>query len=423
MASIVIQPNGYRLIQLSEGEHPKRPKIRLRKVNKRQAETAKLYIEDLIGCKASGDPLKTATREWLASVPNFLRKRLEQVGMIEPQERRECPTLAEWLDRYIKSRVDVKESTRLHYEQVKSNLLEFYGKDKRLSQITAGCAEEFRLHLKGKGLAEATIRKRCSRAKQFLTAAVAKEIIKSNPFKSVRCGNVTNTERQYFVSAEEIEAVIAACPDAEWKTIFALARYGGLRVPSEVLLLKWTDIHWDEQRFLVHSPKTAHQGKASRVVPLFPELSAILLSAFENAETGAEFVISRYRSSRSNLRTQAHRIIKLAGLAPWQKVFQNCRSSRETELVEQFPIQTVTAWLGNSPQIAMKHYLQVTEAHFSKAVQIPVQPTSEIVRNTPHEANGEDREHAACGGMHKEAALCVNTGPHSAPRVGLEPTT
>jgi hypothetical protein len=46
----------------------------------------------------------------------------------------------------------------------------------------------------------------------------------------------------------------------------------------------------------------------------------------------------------------------------------NLRSTRETELVEKFPMHVVTAWLGNSPDIAKKHYLQLTEEHFQRAV-------------------------------------------------------
>lgn len=37
--------------------------------------------------------------------------------------------------------------------------------------------------------------------------------------------------------------------------------------------------------------------------------------------------------------------------------------------MENFPIQTVTSWLGNSPTIALRHSLQTTEAHFEEAVR------------------------------------------------------
>ncbi len=92
------------------------------------------------------------------------------------------------------------------------------------------------------------------------------------------------------------------------------------------------------------------------------------MEAFEQAEPGQKKVITMDLSISSNLRTQAHRIIKRAGLTPWGKTFQNLRSSRETELVEDFPIHVVTEWLGNSPDVARKHYLQTHEEHFKRAV-------------------------------------------------------
>ena len=43
------------------------------------------------------------------------------------------------------------------------------------------------------------------------------------------------------------------------------------------------------------------------------------------------------------------------------------RASRETELVEDFPIHVVTAWLGNSPDTAKLHYLSALETHYGRA--------------------------------------------------------
>ncbi len=106
---------------------------------------------------------------------------------------------------------------------------------------------------------------------------------------------------------------------------------------------------------------------------MFPELYPHLRDCFEQAEPGAEYVITRYRNTNANLRTQLQRIIKRAGLTPWPKLFQNLRSTRETELAESFPMHVVCAWIGNSQPVAAKYYLQVTEDHFRKAVQDPVQ--------------------------------------------------
>ncbi|MBS0203888.1 MAG: hypothetical protein JSS49_13365 [Planctomycetes bacterium] len=48
-------------------------------------------------------------------------------------------------------------------------------------------------------------------------------------------------------------------------------------------------------------------------------------------------------------------------------LFQNLRSSRETELAQEYSIHLVTAWLENTPKVAMEHYLQVRDEDFAKA--------------------------------------------------------
>jgi hypothetical protein len=89
-------------------------------------------------------------------------------------------------------------------------------------------------------------------------------------------------------------------------------------------------------------------------------------------------VITRYRTSNVNLRQQLKRIIKRAGLEPWPKLFQNLRSSRQTELAEKFAAHLVCAWIGNSEKIARDHYLQVRDADFQKAAQNPAQQAAEL---------------------------------------------
>jgi len=62
-----------------------------------------------------------------------------------------------------------------------------------------------------------------------------------------------------------IEKLLEACPDTEWRLIIALARCGGLRIPSEALALTWAGIDWAHGRFRVRSPKTEHhEGRVDR---------------------------------------------------------------------------------------------------------------------------------------------------------------
>lgn len=142
--------------------------------------------------------------------------------------------------------------------------------------------------------------------------------------------------------------------------------------------MRWECIDWDKRRITVISPKTArHPGGGQRIIPLFPELVSPLNDAYETAPEGAVYVITRHRSQaeseagwrNSNLRTRFGKIIRRAGLEPWPKPFHAMRASRETELTEKYPVQTAAAWLGNSPAIALKHYLRVLPEHFDRAIR------------------------------------------------------
>jgi hypothetical protein len=143
-----------------------------------------------------------------------------------------------------------------------------------------------------------------------------------------------------------------------------------VRTPSETLRLEWTDIYWDVSKFKVTSPKTEHhEGKAERLVPIFPELLPYLREAFEQAPEGARYVINRTRDPKVNWRTRLLKIIRRAGLTPWPKPFQNMRATRETELADEYPAHVVTAWIGNSERVATDHYLQITEEHWKSAAE------------------------------------------------------
>ena len=105
------------------------------------------------------------------------------------------------------------------------------------------------------------------------------------------------------------------------------------------------------------------------MLPLFPELRPHLEAVFDEAEPGTVHVIAKHRIASANLRTMLGRIFDRAGVKLWERAFQNMRASRETELTQEHPLHVVVQWLGNSAPIAARHYLQVTDADFDRAVQ------------------------------------------------------
>ena len=368
MASISREPNGRRTIQFV-GPDGKRRSIRLGKVSQRTAEAVKVKVEALNTAALTGHAPDDEVARWAAGLDQAMSDKLAAVGLLARRQYVSM-TLGDWLDCYVSGReADAKPNTLRNLRNTRKHFLDYFGPAKLLRDISAGDADEWRLNLKA-GRSEATVSREVKRARQFFRAAVRKRLIPENPFTDLPAPAQVNKSREHFISRETAGRVLEACPDAQWRLLFALSRFGGLRCPSEHLALRWADVDWERDRFTVHSPKTEHHaGGASRVVPIFAELRPYLEEAWDQAEPGTEYVITRYRKPNVNLRTQLLRIIKRAAAAPWPRLFHNLRASRQTELSEHYPSHVVCDWLGNSENIARQHYLQVLPEHFARAAK------------------------------------------------------
>jgi integrase len=384
MASISTDKSGKRRIQFVTADGS-RSAVYLGRLALKNAEKIKTKIEAIVEAQTAKVSLDNETAAWLAALPAALYGKLEAVGLAAERVTEYSVDLEAFLETYIDSRSDIKDSTRDHLRRARRNLVDFFGPAKPLRAITAGDADEFRRHV-NEIMGENSANRTCGRAKQFFRAAVRKKLIPESPFGDMKGVAVKpNRSRDFFVTREMAESVLDACPNNEWRLTFALCRYAGLRCPSEHVRLRWGDVDWERDRMTIHSTKTEHHdGKETRIIPIFPEVKPYLEAAFDQAEPGAEFVITGYRSKDSNLRTQLERIISRAGLEPWPKLFQNLRATRETELSESFPMHVVCEWIGNSETVAKKHYLQVTAEHFQRAsgsaTQNPTQQASESTR-------------------------------------------
>lgn len=228
------------------------------------------------------------------------------------------------------------------------------------------------------------------------------------------------------MSRESIAKVMDAAPDAEWRLLIALSRFGGLRVPSEALALRWSDVDWEHNRLTVRSPKTEHhEGKGERIIPLFPEIREHLLGVFESAPVGSDNVISRYREG-ANLNPHFRRIIKRAGLIPWDRTWHNLRASRQIELAASFPLHTVCAWIGNTKAIAAGHYLQVTDADWTRATaseKAAANPATHTRQSPPTASKPKIQNPQNPYGFVGVGVSCDSLESRPMGRAGLEPAT
>lgn len=284
----------------------------------------------------------------------------------------DSPQLGPYFDGYIAGRTDLGYQTIQTLTQARNAVVAKFGGKRDMASITIGDAKDHRIHL-ARTLSQATIAMHVKKLRQVWRDAMDRKLLTENPWKSVRAGTQVNESRQVYVPVETILKVIDHCPSLEWKLLFALARFAGMRIPSEPRCLKWDHVGFDTGKIIVHSPKTKHHpGKELRVTPLFrqdfPDLERLLMLALGDAAArdGSDFVLGRLRLHR-NIATAAKRIVRKAGFKTWPKFWQNLRSSCETDLAAKYPIHVVCSWIGNSIGVAKAHYLQVTEADYDAA--------------------------------------------------------
>lgn len=390
MASISSGKDGRRTVQFVGGDG-KRRSIRLGKVPMKNAQEVQRRVEFLVGALATNSAPDLDTAKWLAAIDDDVHGKLAAVGLVEPRAS-SLLSLEKLIDAYIKSRPDFKPRTVLNMRGCGARIVKFFGANQLIKKITEGKADEFQAWMRA-NYAQATCARTIKRAKQLFKSAARKGLVAKNVFGELKAGHMSNKARAFIVSKEAAAKVLAFCPDNQWRLLFALARFGGLRTPSESFNLQWADVDWERSRVRIRSPKKeSDESAGERVIPLFPELRPHLEEAWDLAEEGATHVITRYRDNSANLRTTLCKIIRRAGLTPWQRPWQNLRLTRQTELAASFPLHIVCAWLGNTTAVAAEHYLQVTDQDYENAAQAVHIPVHRAVHQTGQQASVDSRK-------------------------------
>ena len=368
MASLILK--GRMRIVLDARRDGKRPTIWLGALPDQAAREVFAKVELLIACRRTGVPAPADVVLWLDRSSDDLHGKLAESGLVEPRlqaTEEKLRTVGELLDEFLANAPS--PVTEAAYRQATDSLRAFLGAGKPVNAVTAADADRWRKYLATSTnarkigdetpIAPATQAKRIAVAKAIFRAAVRWEIVAKSPFEHLRPGSQENPARAHYVTVQATRAILKACPSTEWKMIFGLARYAGLRCPSELVGLRWVDYHQDVGRLIVRSPKTArHAGHGSRPVPVCPELRAILNEGWHAAEEGAVAILPGVRDGRVNLRKGLERIVEAAGLTPWPRLFQNLRSSLATDWAQTYPAHEVARWLGHSVTVAAKHYVQ-----------------------------------------------------------------
>ncbi|GAB5444346.1 MAG: hypothetical protein Fues2KO_46950 [Fuerstiella sp.] len=390
MATIRSKETGSKSIQVVNSEGS-RLAIGIGKVGRKEAESYRYHIEQLESCSVSGQAIPAPTAKWLTKTKPRIRRRLADIGLIElaKDESEENVTLDDLLQRYLEA-ADVKERTIDRYRNQTQFLLEHFGTLRQVRDLKRCDGDRFLKWLRrqkksdGSSYSANYIHKIVKTSRQILAFAVKNEWMEVNVLDHVKAPERIDDERDVEITQElAYRMMYKACP--KYRLVIAFARFGGLRCPSELAGLSWSDIDWSSDRFVVHSPKTAHCGKESRQVPIFAELRPVLEYVWRQ-EGRPDGPIFPDIDANTNLRTETQRLLKRVGEEKVQRFYQNCRSSRQTELEVEYPLHVVCKWMGNSESVAKRHYLKVRDRDFERAATVGV---SQGVQNTSESTETE----------------------------------
>ena len=213
---------------------------------------------------------------------------------------------------------------------------------------------------RGKMSAE-TVHGHRRRSRTIFQQAVDDDLLIANPFAKI-VGTPPHVDKNWnYVSLEMLGCLLDACPTRSWQLLLALCRLAGLR-RAEALGLRWADIQWERNRLIVIG-----KGDRRREVKLELRLAKILLAAHKQAPEGAEFVIPKGSISVPNLWRDFQVICKRAGLKPYSKCCHTLRKNCQTDWAQDYPEYVVCAWMGNSSEVARKHYLAIPESLYNEA--------------------------------------------------------
>lgn len=349
-----------------------RGRIRLGR-NRSDAAVVHRHVEILEKCLKFGLAPPADTLDWVRNIDARLRERLMALKLLADGSNR---TVQDLSDSFSVRAAAVKNGD-MFLVRVRS-VVEFFGAETPLSDISQADAHRFYNWLRTtagkfrkkeqKGLSPLTAACRMSTARQMFQFAVRCQWIARNPLDGITIGRPLDKSKSFYVTPEMAAKVLEQLPTVEDRTIFALARWAGMRVPSEAVLLRWTDVNWDRMSMTFRSPKTERfHDKAMRTCPIFPEILPHLQASWDAAGEGAVFVCPRMQTSKKQFRGAICAAITRAGLKPWPKLMVNLRASRATEVADQFGAKAESEWIGHGADVALLHYLMVTDDIWNRA--------------------------------------------------------
>jgi len=196
--------------------------------------------------------------------------------------------------------------------------------------------------------------------KSALTKAQSWNYIDKNYLKDFKLPKIQKPET-LFISADELQKIVAQIEDPVFKNITLFAFFTGLRA-GEILSLTWTNIKLKEKTIQVGSKEFTTKSRKIRLVPIsMPVLDIIESIKPKVIEQNKSFIFNKPDGSAysvGHISRTFKEAVRNSGVNP-DVHFHTLRSSFGCYLLQRgVPIQMISKLLGHSS-------IAVTEAHYA----------------------------------------------------------
>jgi integrase len=292
------------------------------------------------------------------------------------------PKFKSWAEQFLET--ISHPNTKRSYSSCVHVLLNFFG-DMRISQMSADLIEDFKFARTKAGAGPATINRNLAVLRRMLKLATRQRLIARTPFEQVDFFEERSKRRQAHIMTFEEETRLLAVATPLLRVLVTLLVETGLRVGTEALPLKWSEIDLLDDSVNVRRSKTF---AGIRLVPLSGHCKRELLQWQRLAGAAvSDYVFFNPTNPTMHL-------LKLP--KTWKRALKNAK-------IEYFPIYnlrhtfasrmnaagttqlTISQMLGHSSVSIVQTYAKLVDENRRDAIQklTELRQTKEMVTESP----------------------------------------
>jgi len=167
----------------------------------------------------------------------------------------------------------------------------------------------------------------------------------------------SDESRIFYVDRLLFSRVLSCCNNDRERLLLALARFGGLRMPSEIRHMRHSDI--TDTIIRIH-PDTK---TGAREVPYLSEIREIyerLLTGLLIKPSPSDYIFTETDRGKSGPARILEQALKKSGIVRWPKLYINLRSSCITDFETiGYTEKAMDSMFGNSARVRQKYYVQL----------------------------------------------------------------